>query len=154
VWVRIPQVSFSVIADSSACEASMYVLPRCRTLPSCTQEEIMFHCLQHAPRTPASHSQRHAGDANRTWRSGQGRMDFHLCRLPVNVQVVFLVPSCSVTCCRGRSGSHCISPPSSFGRAQGPQPCDRGFEPHGGCLTDLDCISLFALHALWHVPES
>ena len=27
------------------------------------------------------------------------------------------------------------SPPSSVGRAQGFQPCGRGFEPHGGCLS-------------------
>ena len=26
------------------------------------------------------------------------------------------------------------SPPSSVGKAQGPQPCGRGFEPHGGCF--------------------
>jgi hypothetical protein len=61
VWVRIPQVPFSVIANSSACEASMYVLPRCRTLPSCAQETIMLHCLQHACRTSASHSQTRGG---------------------------------------------------------------------------------------------
>jgi hypothetical protein len=58
------------------------------------QEKAMLLCLQHASQTPASHSQRHAGDANGTWRSGQGRMDFHLSRLTVNVQVIFLVPSC------------------------------------------------------------
>jgi hypothetical protein len=44
--------------------------------------------LQHSSRTPASHSQRHAADANRTWRSGRGQMDFHLSRLTVNVQVI------------------------------------------------------------------
>ena len=26
------------------------------------------------------------------------------------------------------------SPPSSVGRAQGPSPCGRGIEPHGGCF--------------------
>ena len=35
--------------------------------------------------------------------------------------------------CRAISVSH-NCPPSSIGRAQGPQPCGRGFEPHGGCL--------------------
>ena len=84
------------------------------------QEKAMLLCLQHASQTPASHSQRHAGDANGTWRSGQGRMDFHLSRLTVNVQVIFLVPSCRLTCRRGRSESHCMSPPSSVGRAQCP----------------------------------
>jgi hypothetical protein len=54
----------------------------------------MLRCLQHASRTAASHAQGHAGDANGTWRSGQRRMDFHLSRLTVNVQVIFLVPSC------------------------------------------------------------
>jgi hypothetical protein len=29
------------------------------------------------------------------------------------------------------------SPPSAVGRAQGPQPCGRGFEPHGGCYADF-----------------
>jgi hypothetical protein len=35
--------------------------------------------------TSASHPQRHARDANGTWRSVQLRMDFHLGRLTVNV---------------------------------------------------------------------
>ncbi len=32
------------------------------------------------------------------------------------------------------------SPPSSVGRAQGPKPCGRGFEPHGGCCCSLLCL--------------
>ena len=39
-------------------------------------------------------------------------------------------------------GSHCTSPPSSVGRAQGPQPCGRGFEPHGGCCRHTECGTL------------
>jgi hypothetical protein len=45
------------------------------------------------PRTPASHSQGHARDANGTWRSGQLRMDFHLSRLAVNVYVSHILNS-------------------------------------------------------------
>jgi hypothetical protein len=32
--------------------------------------------------------------------------------------------------------------------------CGRGLQYHGGCFADLGCISLFALHAPWHVAES
>jgi hypothetical protein len=48
------------------------VLPRCRTLFSCAQEETMLPCLQHASQTPASHSQRHAGMPTGHGAAGKG----------------------------------------------------------------------------------